>query len=808
MIESIKKNLILSLILFFMTILKINAQSFSIDFENYNNNPIWKKLVLTEDSLAYSGNFVCRCPHNNKFGFGLDYDISDSINNDNAIFSVDMMLRSDSLIKANFVVSITKNDKNILWKSYPLSYGYKTPDEWYKSSFSLLIPNDFLRDSHLNCYVLNANGDDFSIDDFNFKIEYVKTPSYLETPDNQLYPEFVDAISNSSYLNLLYSKDDRNLLLADDNFRMLTKPLSLINRYLCDNDTVFTQTKEWKLLSIKDVVDGKIFNFKSEDRYSITHLKMEMNDEDPNVDFYVETKYKKELNLIRSSLLIPFRDDDFIVYRKNSLLDTVDYQDVYYLDKEGFSVKYEKKQLNLYHPEEVSSLQLDINNSCAYVNIDYHYDHPLVHFELGDTSNFFIDKSASLMKKNEKLTSLFTISLTQRTDLPRIMPLMNGYESGIIWTEHADWADIRTHRATYFGSEDVLCADSAVGGFVFYDIPVTKSVFYNNPDSVRNIDINKDFPGLHTSIKSDSIFYDFLKQLKNKGYDICLHTPEQYTSNRNNLEESLSFMKDNFNSPSWIDHGYNNSIINNREDMLCDGLNPSSPYYVYDLWVKYGVKYPWNGSYEEMPIFGDWYFDNQLLQPYPGFGDAMPLPRVIRFKDYKNIFSWATSSTMEPNSNWAWNYFFSQANLDKIVDYRSVFITHCYSPWVTTQRGYWEIVDEKIVAKHGFNQALQRIKELKDKQLMLPLTISDYMNFQLQQMNLDYRVNDDGSVTLVNNNDETIKGLSLICSKAMALKSDKTFNIKKTKSGDEWIIWFDMLPGEEIVIFNKNNINN
>ena len=87
---------------------------------------------------------------------------------------------------------------------------------------------------------------------------------------------------------------------------------------------------------------------------------------------------------------------------------------------------------------------------------------------------------------------------------------------------------------------------------------------------------------------------------------------------------------------------------------------------------------------------------------------------------------------------------------------------------------------------------------------MLPLTISDYMNFQLQQMNLDYRVNDDGSVTLVNNNDETIKGLSLICSKAMGLSANKDFNIKKTKSGDEWIIWFDMLPGEEIVIFNKN----
>lgn len=95
------------------------------------------------------------------------------------------------------------------------------------------------------------------------------------------------------------------------------------------------------------------------------------------------------------------------------------------------------------------------------------------------------------------------------------MPVWEGFEAAVIFTEHADWSDIRTHRAVCFGSEDIVSADSAVGGYVYYDVPVTKSVFFNNPDSVCNIEKNSDFPGLHASL-SDDDFLDFMIQLKTK----------------------------------------------------------------------------------------------------------------------------------------------------------------------------------------------------------------------------------------------------------------------------------------------------
>lgn len=783
----------------------INAQSFSIDFEDENVSAIWKKYNFTADTSAYSGDFVYECQPHNLYAFGFNYDVDDSIENQNAIIIFDMMLRSDTLLKAVFVLDIKKDGKDILWKSYPLADENVTENEWYNKTISIKVPNDFLKDTHLNCYFLNHKKEHFYVDDFNFTMEYFDLPSYMGCYETQQYPASLNSISDTEHLNLLYSKKDKRLILSDHNFRILTKPLSLVNTFVYNNDTIDCQSDEWKFLNVKSFSEKDIYYFRTENDYYTSFLKIEFHNDSPNVDFNFDTEFKQSLNIIKSSLLMPFRDDDFKIYRRNPLIDTVDYQDVYYLDKEGFSLVYNDKQLNIYHPKKVSSIQLDTRNSHASINFDYYLDHPLAHYPLLDTSNFYIDRSATFVAKEDVLTSSFTISMTEISDLPRIMPIMEGYESGIIFTEHADWSDIRTHRATYFGSEDITDADSAVGGFVYYDIPVTKSVFYNNPDSVNNFDINQNFPGLHSTIMTDSLYFDFLEQLRDKGFDICLHTPEQYTSNRNNLFESLSFMREFFASPSWIDHGFNNSLINNREDMLCDGLDSLSEYYVYDLWKDNGVRYPWNGSYEEMMIYNHWFFDNQLLQPYPGFGDALPLPKVMTLRKYPDILLWFTSSTMEPNSNWAWNYFFSQDNLDKIVDFRAIYITHCYSPWVNAQRGYWEDIDGKIMAKKGMNESFQRIQNLEKQHLMLPLTIAEYMKYQQQLQNLDYRLNEDGSLMLKNNNEETIVGLSLICTEEMT--TNKVFNIRKTKSADEWIIWFDLLPHEEITIFKVNDLN-
>ena len=816
MIDFLRKILILSLFLIIITSAsscsrKIDQNKYSPDihtffndFEKENTNSIWKKQYIKNDSLAFSGNYICECPSDLMYAFGFDLQMDDSIGNRNAIFTFDMMIKSEAKPNAKLVLSVQNENKNVLWKALSLSNGFDKENQWYRANFEFNVPNDIIKGSKLNCYILNDKSEHFYIDDFSFSIEYCNLPAFVDEIEEFELPKDLKNISGSDYLNILYSEKENNIVIADDNLNNITRPLSMFYSLIVNDDTVDVQFADWDLLTT--VNENKdIFKFKNDNKIVATELTISFEDNSPNVNFHLQSTYLKDVKVIKSSLIFPFVNDDFTVYRRNPFVDTANYQDVYYLDKEGFSLDIEEKQLNLYHPENVSSIQLDAKKSIAYINSDYRYDHLLIRYELLDTSNYYIDNSSTVMKKGASLNSSFTISLTDKTVLPRIMPIMNGYESAFIWTEHADWTDIKTHRATYLGSEEIENIEDAIGGFAYYNIPVTKSVFYNNPDSVTNHEKNNEFPGLHSTIMTDSLFFDFLKQLRDKGYDICLHTPEQYTTTQENLSEALSFMKNNFASPSWIDHGYNNSKLSNRENVVCDGLDSSSPYYAYELWKANGVKYFFNSSYEEiMPRpFSEYMFENNLFRPYPGFGDALPLPKVSRLPLFPELLLWSTPYTMEPGENWAWDYYFSQEVLDKIVDYRYVFITHIYPAWVEEGRGYWEMRDGKYVAKEGLNNALEKISEMEKQHLLLPTTIADYMNYQQQLQSLEYMVEADGTVVLRNGNKETIKGLSLISTHDISLENKKHFNKRKTKSGDENIIWFDMEPDEVVKIVNN-----
>ena len=252
-------------------------------------------------------------------------------------------------------------------------------------------------------------------------------------------------------------------------------------------------------------------------------------------------------------------------------------------------------------------------------------------------------------------------------------------------------------------------------------------------------------------------------------------------------------MKENFGSPSWIDHGYNNSFVNNREDMVCDGLNPYSAYYALDVWRENGVRYLWNAAYEELHLFDEWSFTNNLQRPYPFFGDAMPRPRYMRAPFADDFLLWITDYTLEPGDYWG--YYLSQGNLDNVVDSRSAFITHIYPAWVTTARGFWDVENEQIIAKPGMNQALERIAQLREKRLMLPTTVEKYLHYQELIHNVDYQYDNDGNVVLTNNNDEIIHGFTLISKTPIDVIS-----INHRESNGEYIIWFNFGPKEKIII--------
>ena len=373
----------------------------------------------------------------------------------------------------------------------------------------------------------------------------------------------------------------------------------------------------------------------------------------------------------------------------------------------------------------------------------------------------------------------------------------DGLLATYIWTEHADWGDIRTHRATYFGSEKITQADSATGGFVKYNIPVTKSVFYDNPDSVTNTAASDSlFTTLESAIKTDSVFADFLSQIDDKGSEICLHTPEQYTTTPDRLDSALAYMKNHFNSPTWIDHGYNNLETNNREDFVCDG-----PYiYASSLWKKYGIQYFWNPYYEDYQTFENWGFFGSMEKMYSGYGDFFPKPDYWQHPTRTNgFYHWPTASVLYIKSEGEWNYFFSPHQFNVFVNDWGVEINHCYPAWTKPGKGFWKYnSDSSIIAMEGFNRTLALMQQLKLQNVLNITTVQNFLNYQLAVEKVEYSVLPDGRINITNHSASPLKGLSFaVKAKAVTVNGLRP---DQKQTDDDIVFWFDLLGGQSALI--------
>ena len=512
-----------------------------------------------------------------------------------------------------------------------------------------------------------------------------------------------------------------------------------------------------------------------------------------------EAVFKQDLHLLRLAYILPLPEGQLTVYRRNQHIDSTVFQPTYYLDREGFSIINDSLSLSTYHNTGISSLQLDAENRTACFNIDYWRDHPLLHYPMrSDTTDYFEDISYRDIKAGDILKGEFILYLTAPKNLPRIMPVWGGYQSAFIFTEHADWTDLRTHRAVLFGNENITKPEDAVGGFCYFNIPVTKSVFYWNPDNITNAETSGGrFTGHIASIKTDTEFFKLLKDIKKEGFEICLHSPEIYTTLPSEFPTAMQFMKKQFGTVSWIDHGYNNGPEKNREDLVCDGLLPDSPQYAVDLWKENGVRYLWNPYYEENRM-ERYNFDSHFVQPYDGFGDALPNRQITTVpKGDKDFLLWSTPSTLEVNEDFEWYYFFDSIRLQRLVDQHNVFITHTYPAWSNPWRAFWQYNENgTAVAMPGFNFALSQLVRFRDEKKILPTTVQEYLNYYEKLLNIDYQITDNHTISLTNQG-ESIEGLTLLCAKPVVVEG-KVINYRKTEEG--YLVWFDLKKNETITI--------
>ena len=722
------------------------AQTFNNDFENGNEWLLpWFNIHIVSDGDSLSDNHVCLCDsvHNYGLGFGIDAGTDFPRQNIHCRFEFDF--RSlDTLRDAMLVFTIDGGDKPF-WNAYPLSDFEPDSTGWARAIFTHNFPFDYIGGGKIIAYVWNKGKEIFYFDNAELRIEAGALPKYQ--------PEIeTDSLRSDSY-------------------------------------------SESDLIPIVEYIDAKGDTLSDP---SVILPEVVFKTEGNRLNVKTETRFKQDVKLLRLAFVLPLPEGKLAVYRRNQHIDTTDFQALYYLDREGFSITNDSLNLCTYHNTGISSLQLNTKSRTACFNIDYWRDHPLLHYPMRtDTSDFFDDISYREVKTGEVLKGEFSFYVSTLDELPRLMPVWDGYQSAFIFTEHADWTDLRTHRAVLFGNENIIKPEEAVGGFCYFNIPVTKSVFYWNPDNVTNEKTSKGrFSGLVASIKTDKEFFKLLKTIKKQGFEICLHSPDVYTTIPSEFPKAMRFMRQNFNTVSWIDHGYNNGPDKNREDMVCDGLLPDSPYYSADLWKKNGVRYLWNAYYEENRM-EDKLFDGHFVQPYDGFGDALPNRQITTLPNSdKDFLLWSTPSTLEVNEDHEWYYYFDSVRLQRLVDQHNVFITHIYPAWTDPWRGFWQYNENgTAVAMPGFNFALSQLARFRDEKKILPTTVEQYLSFYEKLINIDYQILDSNSIQLTNHG-KAIEGLTLLCSKPIV--ADKPINFRKVDEG--YLVWFNLGKKESVTI--------
>jgi len=563
------------------------------------------------------------------------------------------------------------------------------------------------------------------------------------------------------------------------------------------------------------------------------------------LDVVVNTVYPSDTKVNRETLLASFYQPVEEVYLKNRKIQTGNFDSEYWLQREGVRFGKGSKSALIYHPKNISSLQLQPAGKLLFINLEYYLDHPLIKIPYNIKSgNDFLDFSAARYHKGSERNDSFTIYFGMITDVvPRIMLVPYGNLAGYVFTEHADRGNIRTHRAAYFGSETISDPKNATGGFVAHKIPVTKSVFYADStkgESGSSIRDDPDFPQ----------FLDFLDMLYSTGYyDICLHSPEDYTSDRKTMEEAIKFMSDRYSTETWIDHGVLPGKIN-REAFFCEGLDESSDLYAADLWEQNGTRFFWSPAVEALEkeispseeirhlritnvsvelwkryiyltkyqknkissslrkILKGYFPINELNSFQPLKGNAYPTPlywqNVTRTK---NFYSWTTEFVYLgiPPENSQDQLNNERNQIYKLVDDQGIFLNHGY--YVRFGDNNYVLIkkDGEIVINPIFDSILGLLEELKNRGDLYVTTVKDLINYWINCDNVSITYGSDGNIAIINNNMKPVKGFSLILHAGTEniVLCDKTFCFRQAE--EDTIIWFDLDTKERVNLSIKND---
>lgn len=695
--------------------------------------------------------------------------------------------------KLIFVTSVKSGDRDVIWEGHNLIQEIDRTNDWVYISAEVLIPSSEASEHLLLVYLWNPESAEIQVEHYQVELFNDPVPSFMPEIKYVEATEGHQVMNDSRNHQVRFNAQNGQLILADSEGQPLTHPIGWVLEL--NNDSTVHRCSGFSWRREND-------NFIANHSYEGTELEMVVAFQSSKPggapQLQISAEINGDLKLHRLALSVNLVHPITTVFDAYGNSHHPIVEPEYHNVRGGWISGDKNLSLAAFHSKGLSSTQIHAPRRQILFNLDYLWDHPMMYCPLNaDSSDYFVDRSATLLDSAKSFSAVVPLYVGETiTTLPRFLSVQGGYLSALVFTEHSDWTNMRTHRAVCYGHEDIKSPHTSTGGFVHYDIPVTKSVFYDNPDSVDNARVSDSlFTELHSSIRSDEDFLPFLRDLSNEWFEICLHTPAQYTDSREQMREALAFVQNEFGSLTWIDHGYDNAPSKNREDLVCDGITEGSENYSRDLWQEHDVRYFWHPYYEDHPVYLRWSFSSHMQMPYPGFGTGFPYYPIAQHPNFDEALLWYTNSVASLPDEAMWDYLFSYERLEQLAQYKGIHIIHMYPAWVKSGKGFW-VFDEsgKIVANPGMNRALARIAQLREEKKILPVTVGELLGYFEALQKLEYNVIAPRHVEVTNTSMETLKGCSMILSSSQVYVDGESPQNESHEG--ELVFWFDLEAGQ------------
>lgn len=758
-------------------------------FDSLENNHISQVDSLHPFGLGYKGAFP-----DNTLGLNLDIEIE-----------ARALVSTFGEVQVAF--SVLKGDSSIIWDSK--YFNNSRLSIWGNMRQGFSIPANLVtKDNVLLIYFWNKEKNTVSFID-DLKISFKELSSKIAFP---LMPEIFqkDQFKNRSVwlVNVKYSMQidtmSNSLLLTTSEGDTILNSIKVLfefrNNYYEDGYNEPLLLENAKSITFQNIEESIFVQLNYQSDSASCDINLSINNRTGSISIDAVVRFKKDIILSRAAISLGYGLELSRVIKENSEFVVPSDNISYWLKQGAVTFEATGNDFISVRNDGVSSIELFPGKKGLIMNLDNSQDHPAVYFPLMKKSkNAFLDHSAKTYKAGSKIKGELVLkTIEKKQHLLSLLKNPDGYLSSMVWTEHADFSDIRTQRAVMLGSEKIINADSAVAGFVGHGIPVTKSVFYDNPTREKNSLKDKRFKTPSVSIKRSPEFLDLLRQLYKKDFEICLHTPDPFTTKMELAAEAMDFMYNNFKSVNWIDHGYDNSSKSNREDVNCDGLDSTSKYFMGDLFRKFGIKYNWSSYYEDKPVFANTSFNSFFTNPYSGWNEPYAAPEYFRNPKNEALISWRTTFTLDPSDGSLWNYYFDDVRLNDLVQSRGDCILHCYLARVDSTNGFYSFDGNHVVVNPEFDKVLAKLRRYKDENKIWLTTVEKLLDYRLQLENVKIQYLKNDQVAVFNSGESTVRGLSVITESSHISAGEKNIRLKKV--GMETIAIFDLAPKEKLIL--------